>query len=93
MRLDIGQHGREEAAGHPSPACVNLTQLVREHQQIRGSYRAPMATWSRVLSYLAEHTEQVQVMISHRVPLSEALTGFDLARSKSASKVVVLPQA
>jgi threonine 3-dehydrogenase len=78
---------------HPSPASVNLTQLVREHQQIRGSYRAPIATWSRVLSYLAEHTEQVQAMISHRVPLSEALTGLDLARSKSASKVVVLPQA
>jgi threonine 3-dehydrogenase len=78
---------------HPEPARVDLTRLVREHQQIRGAYRAPIATWSRVLSYLAGHTELVQAMISHRVPLSEALTGFGLARSKSASKVVVLPQA
>ena len=78
---------------HPKPASVNLTQLVREHQQIRGSYRAPIATWSRVVAYLAQHAEQVSEMISHRVPLSEALAGFDLARNKSASKVVVLPQA
>jgi threonine 3-dehydrogenase len=78
---------------HPKPASVNLTQLVREHQQIRGSYRAPIATWSRVVAYLAQHAGQVREMISHRVPLSEALAGFDLARNKSASKVVVLPQA
>src|SRR3712207_2173449 len=78
---------------HPKPAGVNLTQLVREHQQIRGSYRAPIATWSRVVAYLAQHAEQVREMISHRVPLSDALTGFELARNKAASKVVVLPQA
>lgn len=78
---------------HPRPAGIDLTRLVREHQQIRGSYRSPLATWSRVLAYLADHVERVRPMISHRVPLPDVLAGFDLARSKAASKVVVLPQA
>jgi threonine 3-dehydrogenase len=78
---------------HPRPASINLTHLVREHQQIRGSYRSPLPTWSRVLTYLAEHAERVRPMISHRVPLKEALGGFELARNKAASKVIVLPQA
>jgi threonine 3-dehydrogenase len=76
---------------HPRPASINLTRLVREHQEIRGSYRSPLLTWSRVLAYLADNAERVRTMISHRVPLSNALAGFELARNKAASKVIVQP--
>ena len=38
---------------HAQPVMVNVTRLVREHQQIRGSYRAPLATWPRVVQFPA----------------------------------------
>jgi threonine 3-dehydrogenase len=78
---------------HPRPASVDLTRLVREHQQIRGSYRAPLSTWPRVVDFLTRHTELARQMITHRVALGDALAGFELARQKAASKLIVFPQA
>ena len=31
-------------------------------------------------------------MITHRLPLADALAGFELARQKAASKLVIFPQ-
>jgi threonine 3-dehydrogenase len=76
---------------HPRPASVDLTRLVREHQQIRGTYRAPIATWPRVIEFLNRNRELVRHMISHKVPLARALDGFELARNRSASKVLIVP--
>jgi len=76
---------------HPQPATVDLTRLVRQHQQIRGSYRAPVAAWPRVLAYLREHAALARHMITHRLPLEHAVEGLELARRRVASKVVVLP--
>ena len=42
---------------HPKPVSVDLLRLVREHQQIRGSYRAPIATWQRVVDFLAANAD------------------------------------
>jgi threonine 3-dehydrogenase len=75
---------------HPGPASVNLTRLVRDHQQIRGSYRAPVATWPRVLGLLAANASLAREMISHRVPLERAIEGIELSRRKSASKVMIV---
>jgi len=76
---------------HPKPASVNLTRLVREHQQIRGTYRAPIATWSRVIDFLGRNAQLVRHMISHTVSLDRALDGFELLRDKAASKVLIVP--
>jgi len=76
---------------HPAPVAIDLTRLVREHQQIRGSYRAPIATWARVIAFLAAHRAMVRHMITHTVPLAQAEDAFTLARSKAASKVLILP--
>ena len=75
---------------HPKPVSVNLTRLVRDHQQIRGSYRAPVTTWPRVLQFLGENVELVRQMISHRLPLEKAVEGLELSRSKGASKVMIV---
>jgi threonine 3-dehydrogenase len=74
---------------HPHPVTVDLTRLVREHQQIRGSYRAPLATWTRVVDFLSRNAELARTMISHRVPLDRAIEGLELSRSRGASKVIV----
>jgi threonine dehydrogenase-like Zn-dependent dehydrogenase len=75
---------------HPGPVSVDLTRLVRDHQQIRGSYRAPVAAWPRVLRFLAENAGLARQMISHRLPLDRAIEGLELSRSKAASKVLIV---
>ncbi len=76
---------------HPESASVNLTRLVRDQQQIRGSYRASLATWTRVIEFLKGNADLVRRMITHRVPLARALEGFELARNRAASKVLIVP--
>jgi threonine 3-dehydrogenase len=76
---------------HPRPVSVNLTRLVRDHQQIRETYRAPIEAWPRVLEFLNRNREIVRHMISHALPLAQALDGFELARNKAASKVLIVP--
>ena len=65
--------------------------VVRQHQQLRGSYRAPEKAWLEVVDFMREHQETLRHMITHRVPLSGAYEGFALARSKVATKVMVQP--
>jgi threonine 3-dehydrogenase len=76
---------------HPTAATVDLTALVRRHQQIRGTYRAPLATWPRVIAFLTANSERVSRMVTEEVPLSEALAAFARAKSRSASKIMLRP--
>jgi 2-desacetyl-2-hydroxyethyl bacteriochlorophyllide A dehydrogenase len=76
---------------HARPAMVDLTQLVRMEQTIHGAYRAPIADWSRVLAFMLRNEEMVRTMVTHRLPLSEALQGFSLLHSRAASKVILRP--
>jgi threonine 3-dehydrogenase len=75
----------------PKPVTINLTKLVREHQQIRGSYRSPIPTWQRVVGFLSANVDLAREMISHRLPLDRAIDGLELSRTKAASKVVIVP--
>lgn len=76
---------------HARPASIDLTALVRRHQQVRGSYRAPLATWPRVIRYLTENAGRVSKMVSAERPLIDALDAFAQARSRSASKIILRP--
>ncbi len=76
---------------HAAPVAVDLTALVRQHQEIRGSYRAPEAAWPQVVAYMQDHQDTLRHMITHRMPLSQAVEGFALARNKLATKVMVQP--
>lgn len=87
-------HGILVIAGiHAAPVAIDLTALVRKHQQIRGSYRAPEAAWPQVVAFMERHHAMLKHMVTHTVPLSRALEGFDLAYSKTATKVMVVPDA
>jgi threonine 3-dehydrogenase len=78
---------------HAAPVAIDLTALVRKHQQLRGSYRAPEAAWPVVVDFMRSHQDSLRHMITHRLPLAEAYGGFALSRNKSATKVMVLPNA
>lgn len=74
---------------HSAPATIDLTALVRDHKQIRGTYRAPVETWPLVIDYLQRNAERVSRLITARLPMSEADRGFRLAGGKQESKVIV----
>lgn len=76
---------------HAAPVAIDFTALVRKHQQIRGSYRAPEAAWPEVIAFMGRHAALLRHMVTHCVPLSRAAEGFALARHKVATKVMVLP--
>lgn len=77
---------------HAAPVAIDLTAMVRQHQQLRGSYRAPENTWPEVVAFMQDHLETLRHMITHRLPLSQAYDGFALARNKVATKVMVQPE-
>lgn len=78
---------------HAAPVAIDLTALVRKHQQIRASYRAPEAAWPEVIAFMARHAAVLRQMVTDCVPLARASEGFALARKKVATKVMVLPDA
>lgn len=78
---------------HAAPVPIDLTALVRQHQTLRGSYRAPEAAWPEVVAFMVRNQDLLRHMITHRVPLSQAAQGFALARDRVATKVMVLPDA
>jgi len=74
---------------HPRPAEIDLVGLVRMHQQIRGSYRAPPQTWGEVITFLAANQDMMSRLISHRLPLADAMSGFKAAHERLATKVML----
>ncbi len=76
---------------HAAPVAIDLTALVRKHQQLRGSYRAPEAAWPEVIAFMGRQADVLRHMVTHCVPLARAAEGFALARDKVATKVMVVP--
>lgn len=80
------------AAGiYSDQARVDLTAMVRSRIQIRATYRSETSTWFRVLAMLSSAPEKYRPMITHRLKLADAEQGFELALSREASKVLLLP--
>ena len=78
---------------HARPLALDLTTLVRRQQQLRGSFRPPESDWPEALELMGELGNVMAPMVSHVLPLSQALEGFALAHGKQASKVLLCPQA
>lgn len=78
---------------HARPLSLDLTTLVRRQHQLRGSFRPPESDWPAALALMQELREVMAPMVSHVLPLSQALEGFALARGRQASKVLIRPEA
>ncbi len=80
------------AAGiHAEALTLPLTEFVRMRWQLRASHGAARRTWDRVIALLAAQPELYRHMITHRLPLSRGIEGFELARQRAASKVMLTP--
>jgi threonine dehydrogenase-like Zn-dependent dehydrogenase len=76
---------------HARPLQLDLTALVRNQHQLRGSFRPPESDWPHALKLMEEFGDTIAPMVSHVLPLSSALEGFALAHGKQASKVLLRP--
>ncbi|MCB1546423.1 MAG: alcohol dehydrogenase catalytic domain-containing protein [Hyphomicrobiaceae bacterium] len=75
----------------PAAVTIDLTRMVREQKQIRGSHRGPRAIWLDVVEALRDDPQAYAPMITHRLALEQGVEGMELARSRSASKVLLFP--
>lgn len=88
----LARWGRLVVAGiHPRAVPVDVTRLVRAHQSLIGSYRAPVSAWPTVIAWIAAHPRLVEGLISTCLPLSAIDKGFELMRRKAAVKVIIEP--
>jgi 2-desacetyl-2-hydroxyethyl bacteriochlorophyllide A dehydrogenase len=76
---------------HPGPVSLPLTDFVRARHQLRATHGCDRFTWDKVLTTMARDPEQFRPMITHRLPLDRGLEGFELARQRAASKVMLIP--
>ncbi len=78
---------------HPAPLELPLTTMVRNKHQLRAAHDTTRAAWPRVLALLAEPEARAQLaeMVTHRMPLSDGIAGFETARRKGAVKILLHP--
>lgn len=76
---------------HGKPISFDGAKLVRQRHQIRGTYRAMRATWQEVRDFLIASHTSLAPMVTHRLPLDQAIEGFEMALNKVGSKIVLMP--
>jgi threonine dehydrogenase-like Zn-dependent dehydrogenase len=76
---------------HPGPVSIHLTNFVRARHQLRATHGCDRPTWDKVLTLLGRDPDGYRPMITHRLPLDRGLEGFELARQRAASKVMLRP--
>jgi threonine dehydrogenase-like Zn-dependent dehydrogenase len=76
---------------HAGAVTLPLTDFVRNRHQLRASHGCERRTWDRVVAHLAGDPEGFRPMITHRMALDRGLEGFELARQRAASKVILTP--
>ncbi|RVU16437.1 zinc-dependent alcohol dehydrogenase [Methylobacterium oryzihabitans] len=81
------------AAGiHSAPLTLDLTGFVRGKKQLRAAHDTTPRALDEAIRLLAAHAGTLAELITHRRPLAAAVEAFDLARSRAAVKVMLLPE-
>lgn len=88
----VKQRGKVILVGiYPGPAEFQVTELVRSSKSIIGAYSYNKDIWPRSLTLLSSGKVKFEPMITHRIPISQAREGFELAVRKEAAKVLFIP--
>jgi len=84
--------GRVVVAGiHPGPAQIDPVDLVMNNKTLKGILGYELPHWHRALALMASGRVDAEALVTHRLPLEQAVQGFELAASKEAIKVVFTP--
>jgi L-iditol 2-dehydrogenase len=78
---------------HSGSLDLDLTSFVRSKKQLRAAHDTTARAFDESIRLLAAHAGTLGALITHRRPLAEAQAAFDLARSRQAMKVLLLPEA
>ena len=77
---------------HARPAKLDLIDFVRSAKTIVGSYgQCGPSVWREEVEMLRRGDIDPTPIVSHRLPLDDAVKGFELARTKQAVKVLFTP--
>ena len=77
---------------HSGHLDLDLTRFVRDKKQLRAAHDTTAQALANAIALLAAHADVLARLITHREPLSRAIEAFELARSRQAVKVLLLPQ-
>ncbi|WP_407520523.1 zinc-dependent alcohol dehydrogenase [Methylobacterium oryzisoli] len=76
---------------HSGPLSLDLTGFVRSKKQLRAAHDTTASALDEAIRLLAAHAERLSPLITHRRPLSDGIAAFELARSRRAVKVLLVP--
>jgi threonine dehydrogenase-like Zn-dependent dehydrogenase len=65
--------------------------VIRRRKTIMGSWIYDSETWVRVLSLVERNMIDLNGLISHRLPLDDAVKGFELSLKQQCVKVILIP--
>jgi len=88
----VGHEGKVVLLGmYADLTHFNPVEVVRGNKTIIGSVAYEPQTWKRSLALLSKGIVAPEAMITHRLPIEEAVKGFELAAKKEAAKVLFIP--
>jgi threonine dehydrogenase-like Zn-dependent dehydrogenase len=88
----VKKNGKLIAIGiHSSPASINMLDLVRSSKHLIGSYGGPLSAWTRELALLAQGLINPKPLVSHKLPLDKAESGFERCINKTGIKILLTP--
>lgn len=76
---------------HAAPAEIDVTPFVRRKLQLRGAHGGGEDSWERVLAMLPDAADDLAHIVTHQMPLSEGVEGFEMNRRREACKVILRP--
>lgn len=77
---------------HEGEASFNPLDLVRRQKSLIGVYNYTKTTWQRAMALMAGNRININPIITHRIPFSRGVEGFELALNKIAAKVIFVPE-
>ncbi|RMC35632.1 zinc-dependent alcohol dehydrogenase [Paracoccus alkanivorans] len=81
------------AAGiHGKDCRLNLARFVREKKQLRGAHDTTRHAFEEAINLLDAQGDELIQLVTHRLPLSDAMKGFSLASGGDAMKVLLFPE-
>ena len=77
---------------HSKPAEIDTFSLVLGKKKIQGVFGFELEQWEKAVGLIASGRVDTAALITHRIPISEAQQGFQLAEQKETVKVIFTPE-
>ncbi len=77
---------------HAGDATFDPIDLVRRRKSLIGVYAYDRSIWKRSLALMSAGRIDIDPIITHRLPFSRGVEGFELAANRTAAKVVFVPE-